>query len=153
MDFRCQGQFWLPRFDDKPVFGTITFSRREGAQLSLADSLPGSDGRREFETIQGQTASGAYVTLLHAICTSEPLFALTPTRPCWYDATFLVIGAALDGETDMRFSLWQLRIQELKWWVGRHVPSRPIRSRRQCRAGKTECATEARHGQLHGATG
>ena len=153
MDFRCQGQFWLPRFDDKLVFGTLTFSRREGAQLSLADSLPGSDGRRGFETIQGQTASGAYVTLLNAIRTSEPLFALTPTRPCWYDATFLVIGAAFDGETDMRFSLWQLRIQDLKWWVGsRPVPIRPIRSRRQRRAGKTECATEAGTAQLHGAT-
>jgi hypothetical protein len=120
MDFPCQGQFWLPGFADKPVFGTLTFSRREGAQLSLADSLPGSDRRREFETIQGQTASGAYVTLLHVIRTSEPLFMLTPTRPCSYHATFLVIGAAFDGETDMRFSLWQLRIPELKWWVGRH---------------------------------
>ena len=100
MDFPSQGQFWLPGFDDKPVFGTLTFSRRKGAQLSLADSLPGSDGRREFETIQGQTASGAYVTLLHAIRTSEPLFVLTPTRPCSYHATFLVIGAAFDRETE-----------------------------------------------------
>lgn len=103
MNFPCQGQFWLPGSADEPVFGTLNFSRREGAMLSLADSLPGTGARREFDIILGQTASGAYVTLLHAIRTAEPLFALTATRPCSYHATFLIIGAAFESEADMRF--------------------------------------------------
>ena len=120
MNFPCQGQFWLPGSGDKPVFGTLNFSRREGALLSLADSLPGSTNRREFDIIQGQIASGTYVTLLHAIRTAEPPFALTPTRPCSYHATFLIIGAAFDSEADMCFSLWQIRLPELRAWVGTH---------------------------------
>jgi hypothetical protein len=120
MKFPCQGRFWLPGSEEKSVFGTLTFSRREGAVLSLPDSLPSSDSRRVFDVILGQTAGGAYVTLLRAFCTAQPLFPLTPTRPCSYHATFLIVGAAFDSETDMRFSLWQVRVPELKSWAARH---------------------------------
>jgi hypothetical protein len=120
MKFPCQGRFWLPGPEEKSVFGTLTFSRREGAVLSLTDSLPGSDDRREFDVILGQTAGGAYVTLLRAIRTAQPFFTLTPTRPCSYHASFIIVGAAFDSEADMRFSLWQVRVPELKSWAARH---------------------------------
>ncbi len=70
MKFPSQGQFRLPGFSDRPMFGTLIFSRQEGANLALADTLPGADSRA-YEVIQGQTASGEYVTLLHAIRTAE----------------------------------------------------------------------------------
>lgn len=115
-----QGHFWLPGSPDKSVFGTLSFTRRDGAILSLADSLPGTADQPEADIILGQTAGGAYVTLLHAIRTSKPLFRLTPTYPCSYHATFLITGAAIDSEAEMRFSLWQLRVPELKPWVDKH---------------------------------
>ena len=59
MKFPCQGRFWLPGFEEESVFGTLTFSRREGAALSLPDTLPGSESRREFDVILGQTSGGA----------------------------------------------------------------------------------------------
>ena len=117
MNFPCQGHFWLPGSPDKSVFGTLTFTRREGANLSLADSLSADKSELEHAIIVGQTAGGAYVTVLHAIRTEAPLVRLTATYPCSYHATFLIIGAAFDSKTDMRFSLWQIRIPELRAWV------------------------------------
>ena len=119
MKFPCQGQFWLPGFSDKPTFGSVNFSRRQGAVLELADTLPGTTNSREFEVIQGQTASGEYVTLLHVIRTAEPFLPITPLLPCTYHATFLLIGVAFDNEVEMRFSFWQLHIPELKTWAGK----------------------------------
>ena len=117
MNFPCQGHFWLPGSPDKSVFGTLTFTRREGANLSLADSLSADKSELEHAIIVGQTAGGAYVTVLHAIRTEAPLVRLTATYPCSYHATFLIIGAAFDSEADMRFSFWQIRIPELRAWV------------------------------------
>jgi Apea-like HEPN/ApeA N-terminal domain 1 len=119
MKFPCQGQFWLPGLSDKPMFGALTFSRRKGAILALPDTLPGSTNSREFEVIQGHTAAGEDVTLLHAIRTAEPCLPITPLLPCTYHATFLIIGVAFDNEAEMRFSFWQLHIPELKEWAGR----------------------------------
>ena len=110
MKFPSQGQFWLPGFSDRPMSGTLTFSRQEGANLALADTLPASTDSREYEVIQGQTASGEYITLLHAIRTAEPFLPITPLLPCTYHATFLLIGVAFDNEAEMRFSCWQLHI-------------------------------------------
>src|SRR2546429_5284781 len=98
MKFLCQGHFWLPGSPDKTIFGTLSFTRRDGASLSLADALPGAGDEREADIILGQTAGGVYVTLLHAIRTAQPLFRLTPTYPCSYHATFLITGAAFDVE-------------------------------------------------------
>lgn len=120
MKFPCQGHFWLPGSPDKSVFGTLTYTRRDGANLSLADALPGSGDEPETDIIQGETAGGTYVTLLHAIRTAQPLFRLTATFPCSYHATFLITGAGFDTEADMRFSLWQIRVPELKPWVAKH---------------------------------
>jgi ApeA N-terminal domain 1 len=120
MDFPCQGQWWLPGSPDESVFGRLTFTRRDGANLSLADALPGTGDERATDIILGQTAGGAYVTLLHAIRTAQPLFRLTATFPCSYHAPLLITGAAFDSEADMRFSLWQIRVPELKPWVGKH---------------------------------
>lgn len=119
MKFPFQGQFWLPGFSDKPTFGTLTFSRREGANLALTDTLPGSTNSYEFEVFQGQTASGQYVTLLHAIRTAEPSLPITPLLPCTYHATFLLVGVAFDSEAEMCFSFWQIHIPELKAWAGK----------------------------------
>jgi hypothetical protein len=119
------------------VFGTLTFTRREGAILSLADSLSGDRSEREHTVILGQTAGGAYVTLLHGILTEAPLFRLTATHPCSYHATFLITGTAFDSEADMRFSLWQIRIPELNPWVGKHgfeVESAELFAGRDCPA-------------------
>ncbi len=110
------------------MFGTLTFTRREGAILSLADSLSGDRSEREHTVILGQTAGGAYVTLL---------FRLTATHPCSYHATFLITGTAFDSEADMRFSLWQIRIPELNPWVGKHgfeVESAELFAGRDCPA-------------------
>jgi hypothetical protein len=119
MNFPCQGHFWLPGSPDKTVFGTLTFTRRDGAVISLADTLSGRD-EGETDIVVGQTAAGEYVTLLHAIRMKEPLFRLTKTFPCSYHATALITGAAFDGEADLKFSLWQIRIPELKPWVAKH---------------------------------
>src|ERR1039458_2516633 len=119
MNFPCQGQWWLPGSPDKSVFGPPTFPRRDGAVLSLADSLSADKSELEHAIIVGQTAAGAYVTLLHAIRTEAPLFRLTATYPCSYHATFLITGAAFDSEADMRFSLWQIRVPEMRTWVGK----------------------------------
>jgi hypothetical protein len=97
MNFPCQGHWWLPGSPDKSVFGTLTFTRREGATLSLADALPGTGDELETDIIVGQTAGGAYATLLHAIRTAAPLFRLTPTFPCSYHAPLLITGAAFDS--------------------------------------------------------
>src|SRR6266850_7496679 len=120
MNFPCQGHFWQPGSPDKSVFGTLTFTRRDGANLSLADALPGTGDEPETDIILGQTAGGDYVTLLHAIRIAAPLFRLTPTFPCSYHATVLITGAAFDSQADMRFSLCQIRIPELNQWVGKH---------------------------------
>jgi hypothetical protein len=108
MNFPCQGHFWQPGSPDKSVFGTLTFTRRDGANLSLADALPGTGDEPETDIILGQTAGGDYVTLLHAIRLAAPLFRLTPTFPCSYHATVLITGAAFDSQADMRFSLCQM---------------------------------------------
>jgi len=107
----------LPGSKNKPVFGTLTFTRRDGANLSLADSLTVDSDDSEAEVIVGQTASGGYVTLLHAICTSASLLRLTPVSPCSYHAPLVVTGAAFDSPAEMRFSLWQVRFPELSAWV------------------------------------
>jgi hypothetical protein len=120
MNFPAKGHFWLPGTPDKSVFGTLTFTRRDGANLSLADALAAGGDAPETDIILGQTAGGAYLTLLHAIRTEAPLFRLTPTFPCTYHAPFLIMGAAFDSEADMRFSLWQIRVPELKPWAGKH---------------------------------
>ena len=60
MNFPCQGHFWLPGTPDKSVFGTLTFSRREGANLSLADALSVDKSEVEHSVIVGQTAGGAH---------------------------------------------------------------------------------------------
>ncbi|MGA2738552.1 MAG: HEPN domain-containing protein [Bryobacteraceae bacterium] len=120
MNFPRKGHFWLPGSPDKSVFGTLTFTRRDGAILSLADSLSAGSDEQEADIIVGQTAGGAYVTLLHAIRTEAPLFRLTATYPCSYHATFLITGAAFDSEADMRFSMCQVRVPELKPWVRKH---------------------------------
>lgn len=120
MNFPCQGHFWLPCTPDKSVFGTLTFTRRDGANLSLADSLSADRTEVEHSIIVGQTAGGAYVTLLRAIRTQAPFLRLTASYPCSYHATFLISGAAFENESDMRFSLWQMRFPEMRAWVGRH---------------------------------
>lgn len=120
MNFPCQGHFWLPGSADRSVFGTLTFTRRNGAALSLADSLSANCDTVEADVVLGQTAGGDYLTLLHVIRTQAPLFRLTATYPCSYHATFLITGAAFDSEADMRFSLWQHRLPELQNWVGKH---------------------------------
>jgi ApeA N-terminal domain 1 len=120
MNFPCQAHWWLPGSPDKSVFGTLTFTRREGATLSLADALPGTGDELETDIIVGQTAGGAYATLLHAIRTAAPLFRLTPTFPCSYHAPLLITGAAFDSQAYMRFSLLQIRFPELKPWAGKH---------------------------------
>lgn len=74
----------------------------------------------EHAIVVGQTAEGAYVRLLHAIRTEAPLFRLTVTYPCSYHATFLISGAGFDSESDMKLSLWQIRIPEMRTWVGKH---------------------------------
>src|SRR4051794_31697344 len=119
MKFPSQGQFWLPGFSDKPTFGAVNFSRRGGAVLGVADILPGTTNNPGFEGIQAQTASGEYLTRLHAIRTAEPFLPITPLLPCTYHATFLLIGVAFDNEAEMRFSFWQLHIPELKSWAGK----------------------------------
>jgi hypothetical protein len=119
MKFPCQGHFWLPGSPEKSVFGTLTFTRRDGAVLALGDELS-ADSPSEVDIIVGQTANGTYVTLLHANQTSAPLIRLTKTYPCSYHATCLVVGAAFDSEAYMRFSLWQIRLPQLNAWVGRH---------------------------------
>src|ERR1700691_5190882 len=97
MNFPCQGHFWLPGSADRSVFGTLTFTRRNGAALSLADSLSADRDTVEADVVLGQTAGGDYLTLLHVIRTQAPLFRLTPTYPCSYHATFLITGAAFDS--------------------------------------------------------
>jgi hypothetical protein len=81
MKFPCQGHSWPPGSPDKPVFGTLTFTRRDGANLAVADALPASGNQSEVDIIVGQTTGGAYVTLLHANQTSAPLLRLTRTFP------------------------------------------------------------------------
>ena len=119
MNFPCQGHFWLPGSPDKSVFGTLTFTRREGANLSLADALSADTSEVEHAIILGQTAGGAYVTLMHAIRTQAPFLRLAASYPCSYHATLLISGAAFESESDMRFSHWQMRIPEMRAWVGR----------------------------------
>lgn len=120
MNFPCQGHFWLPGSPDKSVFGTLTFTRREGANLSLADAVSADKSEVEHAIILGQTSGGAYVTLMHAIRTQAPFLRLTDSYPCSYHATCLISGAAFESESDMRFSHWQMRIPEMRAWVGRH---------------------------------
>lgn len=137
MTFPCQGQWWLPGTQNKPVFGTLTFTRRGGAVLSLADTLSVGSDDPETDIIVGQTAGGGYLTLLHAIRTAAPLFRLTPTFPCSYHAPLVITGAAFDSRADMRFSLWQIRFPELKTWAGKHgfeIESSELFAGRDCPA-------------------
>jgi ApeA N-terminal domain 1 len=111
MNFPCQGHWWLPGSPDKSIFGTLTFTRREGATLSLADVLPGTGDEPQTDVVLGQTAGGAHVTLLHAIRTAAPLLRLTPAFPCSYHAPLLITGGAFESQADMRFSLFQIRFR------------------------------------------
>ena len=120
MNFPAQGHFWLPASPKRPVYGTLTFARRTGALLKLADSLSADRNEIEHPIIVGQTAGGSFVTLLHGIRTEAPMIRLTPTNPCSYHATFLINGAAFGQIDDLRFSLWQIRLPELTSWVARH---------------------------------
>lgn len=156
MNFPCQGHFWLPGSPDKSVFGTLTFTRREGANLSLGDALSADKSELEHAIIVGQTAGGAYVTLLHAIRTEAPLFRLTATYPCSYHATFLISGAAFDSEADMRFSLWQIRIPEMRTWVGKHgfeIESSEMFAGRDCPAVRIDYRTPEKQVLLSDADG
>jgi len=148
MKFPCHGHFWLPGSPDKSVFGTLTFTRRDGADLWLADELPGIGDVPEADIILGQTAGGTYLTLLYAIRTAAPLFRLTPTFPCSYHAPLLITGAAFDTEADLRFSLWQIRIPELKPWVGKdgfEVEASEVFTGRDCPAVQIKYRTPEKH--------
>jgi hypothetical protein len=156
MNLPCQGHFWLPGNPDKRVFGTLTFTRRDGANLSLADSLSADRNQVEHAVILGQTAGGAYVTLLHAIRTEAPLFRLTATYPCSYHATFLITGAAFESVADMRFSLWQIRIPALKPWIrknGFEVEASELFAGRDCPAVRINYRTPEKHVLLSDADG
>ena len=151
MKFPCHGHFWLPGSPEKSVFGTLTFTRGDGANLSLADALPGMRDEAETDIILGATAGGAYLTLLHAIRTAAPLFRLTPTFPCSYHAPLLITGAAFDSEADLRFSLWQIRIPELKPWVGKHgfeVEASEVFAGRDCPSVQIKYRTPEKHAIL-----
>ncbi len=144
MNFPCQGHFWLPGSPDKSVFGTLTFTRREGANLSLADALSADTSEVEHVIILGQTAGGAYVTLMHAIRTQAPFLRLAASYPCSYHATLLISGAAFESESDMRFSHWQMRIPEMRAWVGRtgfEIDSAELFAGHDCPAVRIEYRT------------
>src|ERR1017187_1934321 len=156
MTFPCQGQWWLPGSPDRSVFGTLTFTRGDGAILSLADSLSAASDETEPDIIVGQTAGGAYVTLLHAIRTEAPLFRLTPTFPCSYHAPLLITGTAFDSPADMRFSLWQIRFPELKPWAGKNgfeVEASEVFAGRDCPAVQINYRTPDKHVLLSQADG
>jgi hypothetical protein len=156
MTFPCQGQWWLPGSQNKSVFGTLTFTRRDGALLSLADSLSVGSDDLETDIIVGQTAGGGYVTLLHAIRTTAPLFRLTPAFPCSYHAPLVITGTAFDSLADMRFSLWQLRFPELKTWTGKHgfvVEPSGLSAGRDCPAVRIAYCTPPKQVLLSGAGG
>lgn len=147
MTFPCQGQWWLPGTQHKRVFGTLTFTRRDGAILSLADTLSVGSDDPETDIIVGQTADGGYVTLLHAIRTAAPVFRMTPTFPCSYHSPLVITGAAFDSRADMRFSLWQIRFPELKTWAGKHgfeIESSELFAGRDCPAVQIAYSTPPR---------
>ena|ERR1039457_6989602 len=56
MNFPMQGHFWLPGSPNKSVYGTLTFTRREGANLALGDALSADKSELEHAIIVGQTA-------------------------------------------------------------------------------------------------
>ena len=56
MNFPCHGHFWVPGSPDKLVFGTLTFTRREGANLALGDALSADKSELEHAIIVDQTA-------------------------------------------------------------------------------------------------
>src|ERR1035441_10983638 len=95
MNFPCQGHFWLPGSPDRSVFGTLTFTRRSGAALSLADSLSANRDAVEADIVLGQTAGGDYLTLLHVIRTQAPLFPLTDRKSTRLNSSHLGISYAV----------------------------------------------------------
>ncbi|HRJ19479.1 MAG TPA: hypothetical protein PLF84_10565, partial [Bryobacteraceae bacterium] len=121
----CEGNWWLPGHDDKDdkrVFGTLRFSRQEGAHLSLAGSLlTGLDAETAPDIILGETVNGIPVTLLHPMCIHERIPLATGFGPTLgiYHAPILFLGARFDDLEDMRFSSWQVRFPELLDWVGK----------------------------------
>ncbi len=156
MKFPCEGRWWLPGSQDRSVFGTLTFTRRDGAVLSLADSLTPESDDPETEIIVGQTASGAYVTMLHAIRTAAPLFRLTPVFPCSYHSPVLITGATFDRPEEIRFSYWQVRFPELRAWVNKRsfeVQSSELFARRDCPAVQIAYSTPPKQVLLSAAGG
>jgi hypothetical protein len=98
------GLWWLPSNDNLKVWGTLTFSRQEGAKLVLWDSLKEQDSReiKEAEIILGNAYDNKIITLYKCNCNSIRNDELGYRKP-HYEIKYIFLGRHIKNPSDIKF--------------------------------------------------
>lgn len=124
-DVTASGYWWLPDNEDERLGGTLTFSKKEGAQLELlgmfGDLTSLFDRRREpYPTVYGVTTDGKQVTLVscQSVASRGNLMGLgVPSETL--KAETLVVGAHIPDFYAMPLGKVTFRLSNLEDWLSK----------------------------------
>lgn len=112
---KWDGLWWLPNSSDSEIAGTLTFTPKEGAKLSLIGILNEKVGE-SVPFINGFTQSGKIITLYNCVCSkyrgSNPGF-----KTQGYTANFLFVGRHFTQIKDLKFKKLIIEFYNSNKWL------------------------------------
>ncbi|HYX72378.1 MAG TPA: HEPN domain-containing protein [Nitrososphaera sp.] len=122
--FEEKGEWWIPKYPDNKVVGTISYKGSEGIILELLGSFFGPEHfieRDEFNPriILGLTNDGELLTLLENMVIHQGRSSRGGTGTIKYMSNYLFIGEHFNSSDEMRFNSCSLNYTLLEEWVGK----------------------------------
>jgi len=125
-NFELKGEWYLPSDKDKRVNGSLIFESNDGANLELFgnfDDAPFFPELREDDFILGLTNDSKLITLYKCFMTRSGGATLVKGQESGmpssiYTVNYVLIGAHIENEDDLKFNKISCEIFNLDEWVG-----------------------------------
>jgi hypothetical protein len=118
-----RGRWFTPDKRDSPVYGTLSFSKEEGAILKLDGTFRDVEYLLTTDTVEqvifGLSADGEAITLFDCFCTNFSLSSLPSTST--YFAHLLLIGKHVRNPETQQLKKLQVAYSGMEHWVNKKL--------------------------------
>jgi len=116
-EIHARGVWWLPSAPDNRIPGSLDFTTRDGAKLSLAGKLFPARGYHAPDFILGATLDGKLITLYGCHQTSTQELPFTEVSASDYHAAFVFEGLHFDRKESLLLDAVHIHYTHLNEWL------------------------------------